>query len=313
MSTKVYKGPQTQQWVDGSSILDENPLRIAVERTYPAIQQKNRLAVRVDPAKLYFYQCLRAGRRCSCHTLDSDPSSSCLNCFSKGIVGGYLKYGTNQILFDTTYPGIKSSGINIICTNEGPEAWGLVDDTVTGTISARVHFDGCWGPVDYLGFTEYRPAGTDIKWEFRPLGDFSWYVLNSTNLSRQLSQPQLFEIQATMSRPSINAESPIIVNAHIRIKRRPIVDSIVLADKPVAQKTFALSELGGLDEWTTLNLWMDDTLKNVTSDDWFYNLDDATHYKVVETKKLAPQGNLLSWDLTCRKVQTFETIAKYPI
>lgn len=313
MASKSYRGPLNLARIDGSRPINGYPRLIAERQTYPAVRQRNQLSLDADPVFLNFYQKLESGRRCTCWAKDASPHSECQNCFGTGFVGGYNKYGTYQTVVDAGLPEITAVGLIKESNQEGPEMWVLDDDRLSGYLEARLNFQGNWGPVDHLDLLHYIPDGGSVRWKIRAYGQQAYVDLTRENLDTLFLRPQLLELRVEVDRAGLHVDSPVVTNAHIRIKRTPTTDTTVRADRPRITRAFALAELGALDEWTTAQHWLDHTLSRITSHDWFYNVNEKIRWKVVDAQDLAPQQYLLSWDCTCRRVQEFEPIARYPV
>jgi hypothetical protein len=326
--SRAYKGPKGGNRIDGSESIGPWVRRIAELQTYPALRRRNAISLDADPVELHFYSELVRGRECSCIGRSENPSSACPTCFGVGIVGGYNKYGTTQVVVDPTLPNSASSGIKIAVPPEGPEAWVLEDNALFGVLEATIHFEGHCGPVDHLGLLGYEGGeGGSVGWSIRPLGrnEFccnelspievsgNWLPLTAQTLQELTTKPQLLRVRLQLSRTGTAAKSPVGVRALLRIKREPSSETVIRANRPQITRAIALAELGQLDEWTTANYWTDHKLPLITSRDWLYDLDSRERWKIVDAKDLAPQNYLLSWDLTCRRVQDFEPIYRYPI
>lgn len=313
MGIKSYRGPRNLTRIDGSEPINSWVRQIATRQTYPAIRRRNVLSLDADPVNLYFYQKLLSGRRCTCWGKDANPHVHCANCFGQGIVGGYNKFGTSQVVVDTSLPEVRVVGLVRETELEGPEVWVLEDEALTGYLEARIHFQGNWGPLDHLSTLHYTPDGSVVRWTIRALGQSQYVPLNRQNLEELFTRPQLLEVRMECERPGLEAHSPVIVNAHLRIKRTPETEIIVKANRPKITHAYALAELGVLDEYTTAVHWLDHTISQVTSNDWFYNTDEEIRWRVVDVSDLAPQNYLLSREATCRRVLKSEPIAKYPV
>jgi len=314
LAIKTYTGPRAPRVYDGSETINGWIRTIAERETYPGVRRRNQIAMDGNPVQLYFYQELKRGRRCSCWEKNGNPFSGCRTCFGTGMVGGYQKYGTYQFLIDPTLPEVESSGLEIKTGVEGPEAWVLGDEYQTGYLKALINLQGNWGPVDHLSLFHWAPEGGAVKWEVRPFfGSGGFLVLTQTNLERLTNKPQLLEIKVTLERPGLEAQSPVVVNGFLRIKRTPDAQLIIKGNRPKINTAIALEELGALDEWSTATHWIDHTLPLVTSKDWFYNIEEETRWKVVEASALDPQGYLLSWELPCMKLQKDSPIYQYPV
>ena len=314
MTSKLYKGPQIAPRYDGSESISSWPRTIAQTQTYPALRRRNALALLADPIHLHFYQRLTSGRRCTCWGKNTSPNGDCSTCFGTGLSGGYQKWGTYQLMIDPSLSeGVTSEGIGLLTTGEtGSEAWVLEETEKEGYIEITTSFEGCSGAVETLYQVQWEPPESSIVWTFKKKTSGSWMELTKARLEAVLVQPQILVFRANFKRLGLESDSPVLVNALIRIGRRLNSQTSVTANRPKVQKSLSLSELGQLDEWASQNFWFDHTLARISSDDWFYDIADASRWKVVEATALSPEGYLLSWDVTCRKINGFESYMKYP-
>ena len=326
MAARDYKGPQSQRRVDGSEVFDNlSPRTIAEEQTYPAWVERNKRALDGEFLEAYFYQQVRSGRRCSCWGKDNDPSGSCEVCYGTGIVGGYLKYGTAQWVLDVTAPDVVMNNVRLYTTKgDGPSVFGLVEDATHGEIQATGSFQGHWGPRGTSSCPEQRGRIDTILKNGWPGNDGSFFIsvrvpsgawkpLTDDVLNTLFTTPQRFEIKVELQRPSVNAEVPLFQHLFMRIFRLTEEDTVVKANRPRGTRALTLSELGVLDEWTSERWWFDGTIPNITDLDWFYDIGQQVRWKAVDTDAFRPQNHLLGWDVTVRKVQTFERMSRYPL
>lgn len=315
MTSRPYKGPTTAPRYDGSEVFENlTPGTIAQNQTYPAFERRNWRILEGEWVNLSYFQKIASGRRCSCWGNNTSPSGKCRICYKTGIVGGWNKLGTKSWILDPTTADMKLTGIQLVPTEqEGPMVFELADEATYGEIVVTGDFEGCWGPLDLFESLHWAGDG-EIHHYIKTPAQTAWIVLTEANLESLLSTPQRFDIKITMRRPNVNVpEPPLVSKLLIRIHRTSDDTTLVKANRPRGTHALALTELGTLEEWTTLRHWFDSTLSNITSDDWFWERQNDIRWKAVDVERFAPQNYLLSTDVTLRKVQDFEPISAFPI
>lgn len=325
MSSKVYRGPRPPRRYDGSEVFDNlSPRTIAELQTYPGMVQRHIRAVDVEHVQVQFYQQLRAGRRCSCWGSNTHASGSCEVCYGIGIVGGYAKYGCAQWVLDATAPHMTLSNIDVLLTKqEGPHVFGLTEGATSGEILIPGDLQGNWGqpglcppeegPVDVIDSHHWEEDDGKISFFIRTPAQTTWQRLDKEHLNNLLIYPQRFDVRITFDRPSVNAPSPLLQHLMIRVFRTDVAATRLKANRPRGTHAQSLAELGVLDEWTSERWWFESQVPNLTDLDWFLDVARDIRWKAVDTDKMAPQNVTLSWDVTVRKVQSFEQrIMKYP-
>lgn len=322
---KVYKGPFPQRRYDGSEVFDNlSPRTIAMLQTYPGMKERNKRAVDVEFVRLYFYQQLRAGRRCSCWGNNTNASAACEVCHGTGIVGGFLKYGCAQWMLDTTAPGLVLNNIDVLMTKqEGPHVFGLSEGATSGEILIHGDLQGNWGrpgdcpheegPVDLIDSHYWQDLDGQISFFIRTAANATWQPLTRKNLNGLFQYPQRFDVRVTMERPSVEAQTPLFQHLFIRVFRTQQSACELKANRPRGTHAQSLAELGVLDEWTSERWWFTQEVPHPTDLDWYLDINRNIRWKAVDTDQMAPQQVTLSWDVTVRKVQDFEQrIMRYP-
>lgn len=325
MSVKVYTGPFPQRRYDGSEVFDNlSPRTIATLQTYPGMKERNKRAVDAEHVRLYFYQQLRAGRRCSCWGSNTNASATCEVCHGVGIVGGFIKYGCAQWMLDATIPGMVLNNIDVLMTKqEGPHLFGLSDGATSGEIIVPGDLQGNWGkpgscpreegPVDIIDSHYWEDEDGQISFFVRTPARTAWRPLNKENLNTLLDYPQRFDVRITMDRPGVEAQTPLLQHLLIRVFRTRRVACELKANRPRGTHAQSLAELGVLDEWTSERWWFTQEVPTPTDLDWYLDINRNIRWKAVDTDQMAPQQDTLSWDVTVRKVQDFEQrILRYP-
>lgn len=312
VSSKSYKGPQTVPRYDGSEVFENlTPGTIAMLQTYPAMKRRFQKILDGEWVATSYFQPLASGRQCSCWGTNSSPSGACRVCYKTGIVGGYSKYGTDAWVLDATHPELKMSNLKLLTAKEGPVLFGLDDQATKGELIVTGWFSGS-GSIDVLESLLWEETGR-ISISIRTPAATTWLEARTATVDSLLATPQRFDIRVTFDRPSLSAATPLFAKLLIRRHLNDTDSTEVKANRPRGTHAMALTDIGVLDEWTSERWWLDATLQNLTSNDWFYDRANAVRWKIVDTEKFAPQNYLLSWDATVRKVQDFEPIIFFPV
>lgn len=310
MPIKGYRPPDQDRVTTDTDILDDLAMRHAKEDLLPMIAQKSRNALNCAPIYIEYYQRLKTGRRCSCFGIEIDPTGLCPVCFGTGVVGGYNKRGTKTEIFDATYPNVVTSNIQAdYGAQTRPIYWSLVDTAVYGTIEYTVPINKNIGLVDVFDIRDYQPTGTEIQYFIRSDEETSFVELTREALEYRLNTSFL-HFFIIMKRKTPATALPKL--QLIRISYRLLRLTGLRADIPRMVESLTLEELGIYESFSSQSFFLDNTLKNCTTEDFIINTQDNTRWKVTEVNSNNPMNITLSWDLTCRKVQDFEPYAKVP-
>lgn len=311
MGAKGYRPVDGDRVTANTDILGDLPQRHAREDLIPIIARKSQNASNVDPVYFEYFQRLKTGRRCSCFEIETEPAGICPVCYGTGIVGGYNKRGTKTEVFDVTYP-------NVSCANTSPDYnrptrpifWSLVKTAVFGTIDFEIGLKTNIGQLDLLEIKDYAPTGTTISYYVRSPSEADFTILTEDTLRVRLGQQKLF-FRVEMKRVSPKSQLPKLVS--IRFAYRLILNSALRVNIPRVQESLTLEELGIYQSFSSQTFWLDNTLKNVSTEDWVYNTLDGTRWKITEASDNKPHGILTSWDLKARLVQPSESYQQVPL
>lgn len=311
MSTRSYRPSKGWHIADGTEVLEKHAHDISVGQLIPRIANRNRRAVKTIPTYLNFFQSIRAGRRCSCFDIEESPDSMCPACFGTGTVGGFTKYGSCLEIVDVTHPNLRT--VNVMPDHSKrtkPISLALIPGCRQGSLDVRIELPTNIGKVDALSSAAYMPQGTELHALLKSPTDREFVALTRANLEQRLFNPWV-DIRVEFKRPSPANESPRLDLLYIRYQN--MQENTVLANIPRAEKSNLLQELGVADEWQTMNFWLDDTLKTITTDDFIVSTMGKTRWKIISVKEFAPHGQLVSWDVEARLVQHYEAYAKVPL
>jgi len=311
MGTKAYR-PQRDDYVpDGSEVLDDHPHTIARELLLPRIAARNKKAVKTIRTELYYFAKIRAGRRCSCFESEIAPDSLCSACFSTGIVGGYLKYGTDLFTLDVTHPNIRS--VNVIPNHEikeKPTPLTLVDGSTFGFAEFTVQLGTNIGLHDaFLSITK-APDGSSVDAFLKSPADQTYVAFTKQNFDQRLLNHTL-QVRIELRRPNAASKTPRFYCLHGRYRR--ISDLKLTANVPRTERSQFLGDHGLTDQWQSQHFFLDNTIKNITTEDFVATPDGQTRWKIHNVNPFDPENQLLSWDVDTRLVHPYESYNYVPL
>lgn len=311
MGANGYRPPDDDRVVSKTDILGDLPQRHAREDLIPIIARASQNASNVNPVYFEYFQRVKTGRRCSCWTIETEPAGICPACFGVGIVGGYTKRGTKTHVFDVTYPKVAAANVSPdYNVPTRPCYWSLIKTAVYGTLDFDIPLKRNIGQLDTLDIKDYCPEGTEIHYWVKSPSETEYCRMTTEAITCRLGQKKL-QVRVTMRRRSPKSPQPKLVC--IRMAYRCVVHTAVRVNIPRVQESLTLEEFGIYQSFNSQTFWMDNTLRNISTEDWLYNTLDGTRWKVIEVSDNKPHGILTSWDLTCRLIQNFESYALVPL
>lgn len=304
--------PRDDHVVHGTEVLDDKAKEVSLTQLIPRIAANNRKANETVPTELFFFQKIRAGRRCSCFTVEESPNSLCRACFGQGIVGGFSKFGTALEVIDVSRPGVRTSNvIPDFSTKTKPFHFALIEGAKFGFIEVDVPI-GTPNPGrldDYFMQSVVKEGGT-LRTFIQSPADQSPVEFSETALQQRLVNSTIM-FRVEFSRLSVLTPSPRLGSIHVRYNR--IENLTVIGNVPRTAKSVMLDELGVFDDWQPQHFWLDNRIKSITTEDFFVQVDGGVRWKVNSVQHFDPAGNLLSWDLDTRLIQDHEPFSKVPL
>lgn len=312
MSLRQYVEYRTDEQ-DGSQVLDRNHHEVARDQLVPRIIKRNREAILTDPHYFYFFQRKRTGRRCSCFRVESSPDGMCQVCFGTGMVGGYVKFGTTDEWFDTTYPNIRT--VNVVqnfADGTRPVMLTLNQQATEGYVEFDWRIRPSIRQTDIfqvvtrnLGTTR-STARAYIK---GPL-ESEFVALTNAAINERLVG-HTATIRVELSRRLLSDPPPLLSHVYIRYCVCP--ETKVRMDIPRVSESITLAEYGVFDSFTTISGWITDEVKQVGTEDFFKRIEDGTLWKTIESQPNRPLLKNTSHDLQLRLIQGFENkYQRYP-
>lgn len=310
MSAKYYRPPDSARITVNTDILDDLPQRQAREALVHQVAKKSRNANNVNPIYMDVFQKLRTGRRCSCWTFEDSAHGNCPICFGVGIVGGYQKMRTKQVIFDVTYPNVKSVNVEPDYeTSTRPVFWTLSKSATNGYIEFRIPITSNSGRLDVLYLMDHIPTGSSIKYLVKTSSEIDYVDMNEKSIEERLGFSEL-DVRIEMKRKNPSIKLPKLVGIRLAYRIRSI--TAYRANVPRTNESRILDEFGIYESFTQQRFFFDNEVKMLTSQDFMINLHDKTRWSIVELENNKPFGVITSWDATARLVQRFERYAKIP-
>ncbi len=311
MSTRAYQPPRDDYVPDGTELKQDHPHSIARAWLLPRIAARHHRAVKTIKTKVFFYSKIRAGRRCSCYDIEVSPASICRACFGTGIVGGYLKHGTELFTLDVTFPNVR--GVNVLPSQDRkakPTPFALIKGATFGFVEFTVPLGTNVGKADaFLPITKVPENGTLDAFLKGP-ADGEFVSFTDDAFRQRLFNPSL-TVRVEFQRANALNESPKLSCLHVRYQR--IRDMQVTVNIPRTERSQLLTDQGLTDSWQAQHFWTDNLLKSITTEDFVAEIGGSVRWKIHVVQDLAPEGQLLSWDIDTRLVHPYEPYSFVPL
>lgn len=287
---------------------------IAERELIPRIIERNKQALNVVPEFWQFLQRAYSGRRCSCWSAnESMPSSLCTVCYGTGNTAGYQLYGHQTDVFDVT---AESSAVGIVIDYDQitrPLSFRLVNHCLRGVIDFTLKVQGGTNLCSLVSLHASAKRGSKVRAGVKLFSENAFVPLTMTAVTERLAAAQLqggLQLRVTLERVSRNTPSPRF--SHLRVRYRTLKDDRIKADSPRSSTGNRSSEYGFFRDKAAKSLFLDNTLRMVTSEDLFRQTNTGELWKVVDLTENAPGGWLTSWDVNVRKVQDVDRYSLIP-
>ena len=270
------------------------------------LREKQITAIEVDRHLFYFYQRKTTGRRCSCWTLESAPRRDCPVCWGTGVPIGYEKFGCWSWVFDASVADVCSVNVGFnIEEQTRPVRWSLMDGCNYGRLEFRVLIPA--SDTSVLDAYEVNHRGCTIL--IKGPADSDWIPIG--NLAQRMGVAYLdFRIEFTRREDGSGAWLEYLFFRK-RIKSQDFIQ--IAADIPRSADSVQFGEYWSVDVWTQIQLYVTgDKLKNITSRDFFKEVNGSGMWKITENNPNKPIGVLISHDITARSVLQDEIYLKIP-
>lgn len=310
----VRNPPFDQSRFDQAQIGGDYYREIAERELIPRIIERNKQVLNVVPEFWNFYQRSNTGRRCSCWSgPESMPSSLCGVCFGTGDTGGYQKYGHHTEVFDVT---AVSSAINVVIDYDAitrPLAFRLSHKATKGYVDFTMKATGGLNECSLAALHATTKKGSAVRAGVKLFNESTFVPLSMAAVTARLAQAQQqggLHLRVSLERVSQMTPSPRF--SFLRIRTKTLVDDRVKADAPRSSSANRSSEFGFFMDRAAKSLFLDNTLRMITSEDLFRACNTNRLWRIVDLTENAPGGWLTSWDVNVRMVQDSERFSMIP-
>jgi hypothetical protein len=314
MPARVFRPEFDQSRFDKGQIGGDYYRQVAESELIPRIIERQKQALNVVPDIFRFYQRAYTGRRCSCFShLETSPSASCIVCFGTGNTGSYQLHGHRTEVFEATAP---SSTVNVVLDFDQvtrPLSFRLLNQATRGYIDFTMAVSGGINVCTLASLHALAPRGTRVQAAVRLFTEPDFTPLSIDAITDRLQQAQTsggIQLRVILERDAISTSSPKF--SLLRVRYQTLEDDTVRADIPRSAEGNRSSEFGFFDDVDTKSMYLDSTLRSVTSEDLFRQVNTGKLWRVFRVNPNAPGGLLTSWDLEIRLVQGTERYASIP-
>ncbi len=314
MPARIYRPEFDQSRAETSQIGGDYYREVAEHFLIPRIKERNRQALNVVPEFFRFYQRAYTGRRCSCWMgIETSPAANCLVCYGSGNTSGYQLYGHTTEVFDAT---VESAAVGCVLDFEQvtrPIQFRLVKAALRGHIDFTLDVRGGLNVCTLASLHAVAPRGTRLRAGCKLFSEPSFTALSVAAITSRLQQAQTtggLHLRIYMERDSISTQSPRF--SHLRIRYQTLTDDKLRGDVPRSDEGKRTSEFGYFHDTAIRQTFIDSTLRSVTTEDVFRQVNSGKLWRVSRVNPNAPGGTLLSWDLETRLIQPSERLASLP-
>ena len=312
MGIRQYRENRTSV-TTATDVKQDQPHIVAMEQLVPQIVRRSRNAVAVDRVEFYFFQRKATGRRCSCYEFESSADGLCGICFGTGLTLAFEKYGCFTEIVDVTHPNLRMFNVGPaydLATR--PVMMALEDGAKTGFIEVDIDIMANTKQVDFVSSNTSLQdrRNSSIKTYIKSFDDLVFVELNAQNLSRVLYAKKA-TVRIEFNRLSTDVVSPLF--SHCMLRYRFLDKPRIIADIPKRVDTNRLADYGVVDQLQEQTMFLADTPRKITLEDFFVSAEEGTRWRVVEVTPNKPLGQLTSHDVTCRSITSSEPYMKVPV
>jgi hypothetical protein len=310
----IKNTPFDQSRFDNSQLGGDYYREIAERELIPRIIERNKQVLNVVPEFWQFYQRSHVGRRCSCWSgPETMPSSQCNVCYGTGNTAGYQKYGHATDVFDVT---AESSSVNVVVDYDSisrPLMFRLAKSALRGYVDFTVKAQGGLNVCSLVSLHASAKRGGLVRAGIKLFSESEFTPLSAEAVTARLPDAQQqggLHLRVSLERVSRATPTPRF--SHVRLRVQTLRDDRVRADSPRSSTANRVSEYGFFADKASKSLFLDNTLRMVTSEDLFRECASNRLWKVVDLTPNQPGGWLTSWDVNVRLVQDSDRYALLP-
>lgn len=315
MPVRYYRvGAKNQSTPNQDTIQDtvqtlDTPNIIIDNQIFERARERYKYAVNTFGVSCYLYRKLTQGRQCSCKKKDNVPLGLCPVCYGTGYVGGYLQYGHDKYVMDSTLGVLTLVGVEIADGSEDlnlrpspmvleRDAHGFVESGEEVVINNALSYDGYQIYYDL-------PA--------RQGGQVSASFWNGSTWQPMVNFPAFL---AALGKPPWTVSTRFKVDMYnnsdggklpcffygMHVKWRTGNDIVRIEQATFQDQRNKLTDLGFVDASSGI-LYTMPYRPRVSTRDFFVKASDGLRLKVTQAKMGDPMDQPLWQDLTLRPVQ----------
>jgi len=314
MGARVFRPEFDQSRFDAGQIGGDYYAKVSQEILVPRIIERQKQALNVIPTLFRFYQRSYGGRRCSCWSrTEVSASSQCVVCFGTGNTGGYQLYGHRTEVFDATAQSASVGVVLDFTEVTRPLSFRLAAGAVRGYLDFTLPPGGGANRVTLASLHAVAPRGTRVRSACRLFTEGAFVPLSVAALQERIAPSQMsggIHLRIVLERDSIKTCSPKF--SLLRIRYQTLTDDIIRGDVPLSAEGNRSSEYGFFEDVDTKSLYLDATLRTVTTEDLFRQVSTGRLWKVERVTPNEVGGLLTSWSAEMRITQPSERYAMIP-
>jgi hypothetical protein len=287
----------------------DTPGIIQSTQIFDRARERYKWAVHALGISCYLYRKLTQGRPCSCLKKDNIPAGLCPICYATGYVGGYLQYGHQKYVLDSTSPRLELFNLEIADGDEDIElrpspivlerdSFGYVESGEDVEINGALSYDG------YALYYDPPPRqggeATPFFWDGR-----SWQPLSTFQAFLDSLGPPPWTLKTRfrieMTNNSANGQIPSFLQG-LHVKWQIADDLIQIEEAPFEPVRNKLTDLGFID--ATSGLHYTTTYRpRISTRDFLVRASDGLRLKATAVKVWSPADIPLWQDISLRPIQ----------
>jgi hypothetical protein len=235
-------------------------------------------------------------------------------CYGTGNTDGYQMYGHRTEVFDSTAEAATVGCVVDYDCITRPLQYRLVNQSTKGYIDFTLPIQG--GNLSGCSLASLHAVagrGSRVRAGVKRFTESEFVDLSTSAVASRLvdgAREGGLHLRVVLERDSVTATSPRL--SHLRIRYQTLADDRIRADIPRSTEVNRTSEFGWFDDIATKTMFIDGTLRSVTTEDLFRMIRTGKLFKALSINANAPSGVLTSWDVDIRQVMASERYAMLP-
>jgi hypothetical protein len=197
-------------------------------------------------------------------------------------------------------------------TQKVPIPLTLIKSAVRGVIQVSIRLEPNPGILDLFRVDIFEPQNTKVLTLVKTPPEDGFVIATEEAVRRRL-QAGIMQFRIELMRKTPDEPLPYFKALRLRYQLQPGSTRIPF-NIPLGDATIQLQDLGLWEQFTSLTFFTDNTLKNISNEDWLVDTRSGKRWKVTSVKKEDPLGINTAWFLNCRLIQpTIDAFAHFYI